>query len=319
MIVVIIAIACFYHAMPFRPSFRQLEYVIAVAEARHFGAAARRCHVSQPTLSVQVSAVEDGLGIQLFERTSSGVITTKTGEQFVHGARITLAAINDLLDAVGQSAKTLGGLIKLGTSPSFGPYFLPTFLPTIHAEFPELRIYITEDRPAAIESAVVEGILDCGIGPALTDNTLTFIPIGREKLYLGIPREHRLAGARVARVADLRGETLLALGSGNRLFENVRHLADASGAQIVDDYEGTSLDAIRHMMSIGMGCSLFPELYARSEFRQSEDVLLLPFVDWQETRTIGFYFRDGSGRKSHFEALARHGKNAARALGLLEA
>lgn len=302
--------------MPYRPTLRQLEYVIAVAECGHFGRAARRCHVSQPTLSVQVALVEDNLGIQLFERTASAILVTSLGERFVHGARLTLTAMDDLMDAVERDALLLGGLVKLGTPPSFGPYFLPTFLPPIHRTYPDLRIHIIEDRPAAIETAVEEGMLDCGIGPACEEPSLTFIKIGTEKLYLGVPADHRLAAESTVGVADLRGERLLALGSGNRLLENVRHLAQASGAIVVDDYEGTSLDAIRQMVSIGMGCSLFPELYARAEFRNAEDVRLLEVTGWREMRTVGFYFRDNSGRRRHFEELAVEARKAAAVLQL---
>jgi LysR family hydrogen peroxide-inducible transcriptional activator len=297
--------------MPFRPTLRQLEYVIAVAECGHFGKAARRCHVSQPTLSVQIGLVEENLGIQLFERTSTSVLVTVVGERFVHGARVTLAAMNDLIDAVAKDAQALGGSIKLGTPPSFGPYFLPTFLPPIHRKYPDLKIYIVEDRPAAIESAVVEGLLDCGLGPDCGGDHLTFLPIGTERLYLAVPADHRLAPAKTARLADLRGERLLTLGSGHRLLENVRHLAERAGAVIVDDYEGTSLDAIRQMVSIGMGCSLFPELYARAELSDAEDVRLLEIPGWQERRIVGLYFRDNSGRKRHFEELLGWAKQAA--------
>lgn len=300
--------------MAFRPTLRQLEYVIAVAECGHFGNAARRCHVSQPTLSVQVALVEENLGIQLFERMSSTVMTTPLGEKFVHGARLTLAAMNDLMDAVARDTRSLGGLIKLGTSPSFGPYFLPTFLPPIHRKYPDLQIYIAEDRPAAIEAAVAEGTLDCGLGPVCEQPELTFTPIGTERFYLGVPSEHKLARRRKVKFAELRGERLLALGSGNRLLENVRHLANLSGAIVVEDYEGTSLDAIRQMVSIGMGCSIFPELYAKAEFRNAEDVQLLEIADWRETRAVGLYWRDSSGRKRHFEELAQGARQAAREL-----
>lgn len=302
--------------MPFRPTLRQLEYVIAVADCGHFGRAAKRCHVSQPTLSVQVGLVEGGLGIQLFERTPSAVVTTALGQTFIHHARLTLAAMEDLLDSVASDNRSLGGLIRIGTPPSFGPYFLPTFLPPIHRGFPDLKIYIVEDRPAAIENAVSEGLLDCGLGPDCAEPGLTFLPVGVEKLYLGVPADHRLVDKQHATIEDLGQERLLALGSGNRLLENVRHLAQASGASVVDDYEGTSLDAIRQMISIGMGTSLFPELYARAEFRNAEDVVLLEIKGWAEKRTFGLYFRETTGRRRHFDQLADEAKRAAAALGV---
>lgn len=314
MIVAIDALGDNYRTMPFRPTLRQLEYIIAIADCGHFGMAAKRCHVSQPTLSVQVALVERGLGVQLFERTPTRVLMTPTGQTFVHHARLAIASMEDLLDAVADDAGSLGGLIRLGTPPSFGPYFLPTFLPPIHREFPALKIYIVEDRPAAIETAVNEGLLDCGLGPESTEAGLSFVRIGTERLFLGVPGDHKLASGRSVNAKALRGERLLALGSGNRLLENVRHLAQASGATVVDDYEGTSLDAIRQMVSIGMGLSVFPELYARSEFRNADDVVLLEIDGWIETRSFGLYFREATGRRRHFETLAGEARRAATAL-----
>lgn len=302
--------------MPYRPTLRQLEYVVAVAECGHFGRAAKRCHVSQPTLSVQVRLVEENLGVQLFERTSNTVLVTAIGGRFVHAARVSLAAIGDLMDAVTQDKAALGGLVRLGTPPTFGPYFLPSYLPPLHRKYPSLKIYIVEDRPAAIETAVAEGTLDCGLGPSCGEPSLTFIPIGSERLHLGVPADHRLARMPTVAMKELEGERLLALGSGNRLLENVQRLAQASGATVVDDYVGTSLDAIRQMVSIGMGCSLFPELYARAEFRNAEDVHLLEVVDWSETRQIGVYFRTTTGRLSHFQELADMAKDASAALDI---
>jgi LysR family hydrogen peroxide-inducible transcriptional activator len=290
--------------MPFRPTFRQLEYIVALAELRHFGKAAKRCHVSQPTLSVQVALVERNLGVVLFERTPSGLVATPAGERLARSARLALATVDEIVEAASEDKGTLGGFVRLGTAPTFGPYFLPGFLPGIHRRYPDLRMHIHEDRPNSIETAVAEGALDCGLGPAPERSGLIFRWIGVEKIYLGVPAEHPLSARASVPVAALRGERLLALGSGHRLLTNVSRLAEASGAHVVDDYEGTSLDSIRQMVSIGMGCSLFPELYARAEFRNADDVRLLEIEDWSERREVGFYWRENSGRGLHYEALA---------------
>ncbi len=300
--------------MPFRPSLRQLEYVVAVHDLRHFGRAARHCHVSQPTLSVQVSLVEEGLGTPLFERTSSQVVPTPAGEKLAKGSRLLLASLDDLLIDLSAQDSMLGGTIRLGTPPTFGPYFLPRLLPRLHEDHPGLQIYVREDSPAALEEAVADGSLDCGLGPSPERPGLTFRRIGRETIYLGIPAEHPLATRKTVKLSMLRGEKLLALGRGHRLLENVRHLAQASGAHIVDDFEGTSLDAIRQMVSIGMGMSLFPELYARAEFRNTEDVKLLELEDWDERRDVGFYWRESSGRIRHYLTLADAADRAASGL-----
>jgi len=290
--------------MAFRPTLRQLEYIVALAELRHFGKAAKRCHVSQPTLSVQIALVERNLGVALFERSPSSILVTPAGERIVRSARLALATVDEIVDDAFRDTRNLGGMVRLGTAPTFGPYFLPRFLRGIHNKYPDLQIYIREDRPAAIETAVAEGVLDCGLGPSPERSGLTFRRIGNEKIFLGVPADHALAKLKSVRVTLLRGERLLALGSGHRLFENVLHLAEASQARVVEDFEGTSLDSIRQMVSIGMGLSLFPELYARAEFRNADDVKLLEIEDWDERREVGFYWRENSGRQRHYGILA---------------
>jgi LysR family transcriptional regulator, hydrogen peroxide-inducible genes activator len=302
--------------MPFRPTLRQLEYVVAVHDLKHFGRAARHCNVSQPTLSVQVALVEEGLETPLFERTSSHVSATPAGDKLARGARLLLASFEDLLNDLSVQGAALGGTIRLGTPPTFGPYFLSRLLPGLHEQYPDLQVYVREDNPTALEAAVADGSLDCGLGPSPERAGLVFSRIGREKLYLGVPADHLLAKNSTVSLHSLEGEKLLALGRGHRLLENVRHLADASGARIIDDFEGTSLDAIRQMVSIGMGLSLFPELYARAEFRPDDDVKLLEFGDWAEQRDVGLYWREGSGRERHYRAMAHAADMVAAKLGL---
>jgi len=314
-IVSIQSIEKIYH-MPYRPSFRQLEYVIALDALRHFGRAAERCHVSQPTLSMQIAQLEQGLGVTLFERTSSGVMSTPLGADIAHRARIILAQLDDLVLLAETDTKRLGGLIQLGSVASLGPYFLPQFVRAVHRKYPELRLYIREDRPIDIEKDVAEGSIDCAIGPAPTHDDLAFRPIATERIWLGIPAEHPLAARDRIALADLAGEPFLSLGSGHRLAETLRELAHTTGARIIEDYAGTSLDSIRQMVSIGMGLSIFPALYAEAELREAEDIVIKDVVGWTGERSFGVYWRAGAGRQSHFEALAEEARLIASHLGL---
>lgn len=304
LIVLIILIVQSYH-MSYRPTFRQLQYVVALDDLRHFGRAASHCHVSQPTLSVQIALLEQHLEAPLFDRGTFGVAPTRLGTEIARRSRLILAQLDDIVMLAEADRKRLGGLIKLGTVPSFGPYFLPSLVRSLHGKYPDLKLYIREDRPLDIERAVAEGQIDCAIGPEPHEEGLHFRPIGIEQIWVGVPTEHPLATQAQLTLAELKGARFLSLGAGHRLAEVLRSLAEAAGAAIVDDYEGTSLDAIRQMVSIGMGLSIFPELYARSEFREGDGVTLRPVSDWSGQRTIGFYWREGAGRAAYFEALAR--------------
>lgn len=298
--------------MPFRPSHRQLEYLVTLGETGHFGEAARRCHVSQPTLSVQVALLEKQLGVTLIDRMTGQVVPTPVGVEIIAAAKVILSGLDEIRALATGSKSNLGGAIRLGVAPSFGPYFLPYLLPSLHKQYPELKIYIREDRPRQLEKAVLQGETDCGLGPIPSANDgFTSLQICRERILLGVPKAHRLAAFDTIAAEELRGERLLTLGPGHRLMDEVRRLADMSGAVLAEEYEGSSLDAIRQMVSIEMGLSLFPELYVRSEFAKEDGIKLLTIEGWPGIRDIGFFWRQSSARGSHFEALAGLGRSAA--------
>lgn len=301
--------------MPYRPTHRQLEYLVALGEAGHFREAARRCNVSQPTLSVQVALLEKQLGATLIERMPGQVAPTPVGAEIIAAARIVLHGLDEIRALAASSKDNLGGSLRLGVVSSFGPYFLPYLLPELHREHRDLKVYIREDRPRLLERAVLEGETDCALGQIPDQEELfSFRHICRERIYLGVPKEHPLARLERVPVSALKGERLLTLGPGHRLLDDVRQLATISGAMLAEDYEGSSLDALRQMVSIEMGLSLFPELYVRSEFAREQNVRLLTLDGWSGERQIGFFWRKSSARGGHFEALAQLGKAVAQPL-----
>lgn len=301
--------------MPYRPTHRQLEYLVALGDAGHFGEAARRCNVSQPTLSVQVALLEKQLGATLIERMPGQVAPTPVGAEIIAAARVVLLGLDEIRSLAASSKGNLGGSVRLGVVSSFGPYFLPYLLPELHREHRDLKVYIREDRPRLLERAVLEGETDCALGQIPDQEELfSFRHICRERIYLGVPKEHPLARLERVPVSALKGERLLTLGPGHRLLDDVRRLATISGALLAEDYEGSSLDALRQMVSIEMGLSLFPELYVRSEFGKEQNVKLLTLDGWVGERQIGFFWRKSSARGGHFEALARLGEAVAQRL-----
>jgi len=290
--------------MRFRPSPRQLEYFIALAESRHFGRAAARCHVSQPTLSAQFKLLEDHLGTTLMERGSGGISLTAAGERLLPLARQALENLDEIVTAAQAGQSNLGGLIRLGVSPTFGPYFMPYLLPILKREFPLLELYIREDRPNLLEEALAAGTLDCILTPDITpSDQWTARKLCRESVSLAVPRSHPLAGLDVIPVGLLRGEKLLALSQGFRLHNDVQALARAANADFRQDYEGTSLDAMRQMASIGMGLALFPAAYIASEFGKEPDLLLKKVEGLPMRRILYLVWRRGSSRSAHFNQL----------------
>ena len=287
-----------------RPSLRQLEYLVAIADCRHFGEAARKAAVSQPTLSLQIKALEDSVGAKLVERTRNNVAPTPTGEIVVHRAREILLQIDDLMASVNRDRDNLGGLIRLGTAPTVGPYLLPRIVPQLHAAFPALKIHIREALPAQLEALVSEGSIDLALValPAI-DGRLSASALIEERLLIGLPREHPLSRARTIKPEDLAGEKFLTLGRGHRLYDHVDELARRHGAEVLEDYEGTSLDALRQMVALGMGLSVFPEHYAASEIAGDPSVVVRPLEASPLVRHIGFIWRATSARANDYAAL----------------
>ena len=130
--------------MPRRPSLRQLEYLVAIADCGHFGEAAKRCAASQPTLSLQLKSMEDAVGARLVERTSTRVTMTPIGERAAERARDILLQVDELLELIAGEQSALGGLLRLGAAPTVGPYLLPTIIPSLRSAYPELKVYIRE-------------------------------------------------------------------------------------------------------------------------------------------------------------------------------
>lgn len=298
--------------MAYRPSHRQLQYFLAVIDRGHFADAARACNVSQPTLSTQLKLLEDQLGAPLVERGMPSARPTPLGQRLAPLARGVLDALDEIVETARTGGDNLGGLIRLGVASTFGPYFMPRVLPRLHARYPALEIYIREDRPAVLEAGLADGAIDCIITPMpVSGSRFEEVPLCDEEIYLGVPSDHRLAGQAVLTVPMLAGEKLLTLGRGNRLYEQVRELCLEAGAVMREDYEGTSLDALRQMVSIGMGLSLFPAAYVASEFGSETAVRLHRIEGWSPSRTVCLAWRSESVRRVQFQALAEHAAAAA--------
>jgi len=297
-----------------RPSLRQLEYLLAIADCRHFGEAAKKSAVSQPTLSLQIQTLEDALGAKLVDRNRNNVGLTPAGAAVAERSREILLQVDELMAAVQRERNNLGGLIRLGTAPTVGPYVLPRIVPRLHTEFPELRIYIREELPVRLTTLVAEGSIDLAL-LALPphDDRLHVFEIAEESLLIGMARGHPLAALRTIPPQRLAGERFLTLGRGHRLYEEVDRLAARHGARVLKNYEGTSLDALRQMVALGMGLSVFPANYAASEISTDRSVVLRSLKGENLMRRLGFVWRPAAVRTPDFLELASMARDVLRA------
>ncbi len=295
------------------PSLRQLEYLVAISDARNFRRAAERVGASQPTLSAQLKTLEQRLGAPLIERDRHSVITTPVGDQVVALARRVLQDVQEIRDVAGRHGQDFSGTIRLGLPPTIGPYLLPKIVPDLHKAYPDLKLYVREDKPQSLPDGLMEGRYDVLVTPLpVRDLNVETLPLFREPLFVAMASDHELAKNRTVARADLKDQAVLALESGHQLHEQVEAVCEEFGATLLFDYEGTSLDTLREMVGMGMGLSFLPGLYVRSSLGQDPSIKVSELKDRSLFRTIGLVWRKTSFRAQEFETLAEHLKRSVR-------
>lgn len=281
------------------PRLRQLRYFIALADEGHYRRAAERAGVSQPTLSEQIGSLEQRLGAKLVEP-GRGARLTPVGREVLDRARSILSQLGDLVEAVEEAQTGARGTLSLGASPTLGPYFLPRVLARLHAAYPDLRLVVRDASPRRLRTELEEGRHDLILAQLpLRAANLDVERLFREPLHLVVARDHPLATRRETVDSDLEGLDLLTLEPSYPLYAQIADLAAQTGAILRQEYEGTSLDALRQMVAMGLGAALLPALYARSEIREVDgDVVALPFRGGRFTRSVGVAWRRRAGRAS---------------------
>lgn len=251
-----------------RPTLRQIEYFVAIAETLSFNRAAQRLGVSQPTLTNQIVSFEEALGLELFERSRSGTVLTALGRELLPTARRVIEEFQGLTDQAESVSRGPAGTYRLGVTPTLGPYLLPHILPALHQRYSSLKLSVREDAPRDLEAGLARGEHDLILTALpVEDRRIIVAPLFKEPLKLVVPAEHRLAGRKVVSRDDLSGESVLTIDEHHHFHKQIEALCSRLGAQLRRDYEGTSLDTLRHMVVMGMGVAFLPALYIQSEMQ----------------------------------------------------
>ena len=288
------------------PSMRQLRYFVALAETRHFRRAAEAMRISQPSLSLQIGNLESLLGMRLIDRGRGPVTLTPAGRDVLVLARHTLDDAQEILDLTAVMRGGPTGTIRLGVSPSLGPYLLPRLVGQLHKSFPDLRLYIRERAPRQLREELLDGTHDMILSQLPIQGGDLFVRrLFSEPLLLVVPPDHPLAGRKSVPVDDLAGLQVLSLGPDFVLHDQIQMICTEHRAELVRDYEGTSLDALRQMVAMGMGVTFLPQLYVSSEIDPRESaVVALPMARSGFTRSVGLVWRRGSGARLIYERIA---------------
>lgn len=288
------------------PTLQQLRYLVAVADLLHFSRAADMLHVTQPTLSMQIKELEQRLGVPLIERNRNRVLMTRTGTEIAGRAREVLRQVDDIRLLARSADETgLDGILRIGVVHTVGAYLLSVAMPALHETFPNLRLYVREDRPENLPAQLGEGVHDIMIlsGSAPRADAYEEVLL-TEPFHLVMPADHRLAGLGRVSPMELAGETVLTMERGHRMHDAIALLCQRAGASLSRDYEGTSLDTLRQMVATGMGITLLPALYVRSEVMREKLVVARPLRTDAPTRSIRMSWRRSNPRHEAFLTLA---------------
>ncbi|TCP44297.1 LysR family transcriptional regulator [Rhodovulum marinum] len=292
--------------MPPDPTIRQLRYFAMLAQTGHYRRAAERLGITQPSLSLQIAGLEETLGLRLVERGRGGAVLTPAGREVLERAARILDQVAALGDIAARLRTGMAGTIRLGATATLGPYILPNVARRLHDRFPDLRLFIHEAAPRRLFDDLLAGRHDLILTqlPVASDR-LRVERLFREPMNLVVARSHPFAGRGRVTDADLAGQTVLTLSSAFALHAQIEALCHELGANLRQDYEGTSLDALRQMAAMGMGLAFLPALYVRSEITgRGDDVAVLQFRQDRFTRSIGLAWRTGSGDEASYRRMA---------------
>lgn len=286
-------------------TLRQLEYVVAVADHRHFGRAAHALHVSQPGLSAQVRELERRLGVQLFERSSRRVQLTSAGRDLVERARHVVSAVGELEASARLHHGTVAGPLAVAAIPTMAPYLLPALAARLRAEWPHATLQIHEMTTAALVEAIDGGEVDLGLlalpvdtGPLHTE------VVGHESFVLALPEQHHLARRDTVALAALKDLPVLVLEDGHCLRQHTLDACAVAGGVAHHEIRSASLTTLTQMVAGGVGVTLLPQSAVAIEARPGNGITTRRFRRPAPGRDIALAWRGTDPRGPRYAELA---------------
>ncbi|HAB47855.1 MAG: hydrogen peroxide-inducible genes activator [Betaproteobacteria bacterium] len=292
--------------MAFLPSFRQLQYLVVLAEHRHFTKAAEACFVSQSTLSAGIKELEQSLGVLLFERDRQHVALSLAGEAVLEKAKNLLAAAGDLGDTAKALAEPQSGLLRLGMIPTIAPFVLPDWLEHWRQAYPKLSFQLREAMTHELIDDLKHRRLDAALlALPIDEQGLQSLFIHDDELWLVGKAKDPIFRAKALEWSKLSLDRLLLLQEGHCLRD---HSLAACGERPSPHFEGveaSSLLTLIQMAQSDMGMALLPELAVKSGLLRHRDLIARPLPSPAPRRQIAFLARPSSARWADLQALAQ--------------
>jgi len=283
-----------------------LRYIVTLARERHFGRAAEKCHVSQPTLSVALKKVEQRIGALLFERSSSEVRLTPLGEQVAAQAERVLEEATKLDEIAQQGKDPLVGPLRLGAIYTIAPYLLPRLIPALNRRAPQMPLYLQENFTVRLAELLRRGELDVAVlALPFAEPGIVTRAVYDEPFRVAAPAGHPLAGEKKVKSERLTAEHLLLLGQGNCFRDQVvqacPHLSEPGGLE--GALEGSSLETVRHMVASGAGVSVVPASAVESWQVDERLMCVRPFAEPVPMRRVVLAWRVTFPRPQAIDAI----------------
>ncbi|TVQ87728.1 MAG: hydrogen peroxide-inducible genes activator [Chromatiaceae bacterium] len=289
-------------------NLRELQYILAVAETRHFGRAAERCFVSQPTLSGQIKKLEQELGVILFERGNRAVEVTTIGRLILQHARLLMEQANAIEQVARAHQDPLAGPLRLGAIPTLSPYLMPLILVPLRERYPQLKLVLIEEMTDALLRRLLAHELDAALlATPVPEPELTSLPLFDEPFWLAHPRAHPLADKAEISEADLASIDLLLLSEGHCLSHQVMEvcrLAERPRDGEMADLRAASLETLLQLVAAGFGCTLVPALAIRVGMLGDSTVVIRPLHLAAAYRRIALVWRRSFPRQAALQAVA---------------
>ncbi|HVY99519.1 MAG TPA: hydrogen peroxide-inducible genes activator [Dongiaceae bacterium] len=295
----------------FLPTLKQLRYLTALDEHKHFGRAAAACFVSQSTLSAGLQELETLLGTSLVERSNRSVVFTPLGREIAARARIVLREAQELAELAAAAKDPLSGALRLGVIPTIGPFLLPKVLPKLRKAYPKLKLYLTEDLTQRLVDELHEGALDC---------VLLALPVeigeAEQMLLFDDPfevvarRDDPLAAKAKVSAGDLAEAPLLLLTDGHCLRDHALDACHLGRRPAGTDVAATSLHTLVEMAANGLGVTLIPDMALKAKLLKGSELVARPLAGGKPGRRIGLIWRKTSAREKEFRLLGQSIKDA---------
>jgi LysR family hydrogen peroxide-inducible transcriptional activator len=286
-------------------TLRDLEYICAVAEHRHFGRAAEACFVSQPTLSGQIKKLEETLGVILFERSHKSIRVTDIGKEIIAIAREARDAAKRIKTVAASAQDPLAGTISLGLIPTIAPYLIPRFVSRVQSDLSSLAVHYREDITERLNESLLSGELDMAVlATPPEDDTLTSIPLYTEPFWLLFPQDHVFNDVETISMKEVDSHDVLLLTEGHCFRDQALSICRPHGKRRQQSLRATSLETLINLVASGQGLTLVPALAIREGWIETTSLGYRKITDKGAARQINLTYRKRFPQSEAVKAMA---------------